>query len=141
MRVPMVQRMAWDSRHTWRTLDLQCPCTFSVTVRRQELSHPAEDWDVCDTCKHATCGFRSESLQHISQYRRSTLRRTQRTSSQRQQAERHWNDTEKCWDSDMSKLTAVRRNSDWRVWAERTQFDSHRQLILCSSRINDSARG
>ena len=54
-------------------LGFECPCKYSVTVRRQKLSHHAKDWDISDTCKHATCGFRSESLQHISQYRRSEL--------------------------------------------------------------------
>ena len=52
--------------HCLGTLDLTCPCEFSATVRRQDLSHPAEDWDDSDTCKHASCcGFRSESLHHI----------------------------------------------------------------------------
>ena len=41
VRLLMVQLMARDSRHTWQTKDLKCPCNFSVTVRRQELSHPA----------------------------------------------------------------------------------------------------
>ena len=49
-----------------RPRDLTCPCSFSVKVRRQELSQSAEDWDVNGTCTDATCGFRSESLhQHL----------------------------------------------------------------------------
>ena len=38
MRLLMVQRMAWDSRHAWQTLDLTCLCEFLATVRRQEFS-------------------------------------------------------------------------------------------------------
>ena len=65
----------------------------SHLLRRRELSHPAEDWDVSDTCKHATCGFRSESLHHISQYRRLRLHRIQPTFPQRQPAEKHRRNT------------------------------------------------
>ena len=54
------------------------------------------DLDVSDSCKHATCGFTSELLQHISKYRRSEQHRTLRTSSQRQQAEKHWKGTGRC---------------------------------------------
>ena len=77
-----------------------------------KLSHYAEDWDVSDTCKHASCGFRSESLQHISKYRRLELHRTQPTFSLTQQAEKHWRNTERRLDSDRSKHIAARRSSD-----------------------------
>ena len=118
--------------------DLGFETSLPVTVRRQKLSHHAEDWDVSDMYKHATCGFRRESLQHISQYRRSELRRTQRISSQRQQAERQWDGIEKCLDSDMSKLTAARRNSDRRVWIERRQFGSNQQqFIFAENQLED----
>ena len=73
MRLLMVQPMAWDSRHTWQTLDLTCLCKISVTVKWQKQSRPAEDWDD----KHAACGLRCESLHHISQYRIQKVKTTQ----------------------------------------------------------------
>ena len=64
-----------------------------VIAQRRAHSHPGVVWDARDTCKHDVCGFRNEWQQHISQCNRSKPRKTSRTSSQGQQAEKHWNGT------------------------------------------------
>ena len=84
-------------------------------AQRREHSHPAVVWDARDTCKHDICGSRSEWQQHISQYKTSKPRITSRTSSQKQQAEKHWNGTREQLDCDMSTHTVARRNSGLKV--------------------------
>ena len=66
---------------------------LSDIAQRRKHSHPALVWDARNTCKHDVCDFRIKWQQHISQYKRSKPRTASQTSSQRQQAEKHWNGT------------------------------------------------
>ena len=65
--------------------------------------------------KPGTCGFKSELQGHISLCRRSELHKIQPISSRRRPEEKHWRDTVKRSVSGMSRFTAARKNSDWKV--------------------------
>ena len=69
-------------------------------------------------CRHATGGSRSDWQRRMSQCRRSRVRRTQRTFSFRQQAERPRISQKNVGNSKSRDHSSQKENLGWRVWTD-----------------------
>ena len=108
----MVQRMDWDSKHTYMVdLGFQMSLQFfSDSSAVGTLATRANTLPVASGASRCSTSHSTEGQNHAEPSGHPHKGRKQRDTGT----------TEKCQDSDMSKLTAARGNSDWSLDRQKT---------------------